>query len=72
MRILFAVLGIICFFWGFLMLALSKSAIHEIQAYVMFLTAVVLFVGAAVIDAAAGLRTTLRSIEFNTNRANKD
>jgi Na+/pantothenate symporter len=68
MRILFSVLGIISFLWGFLMLALSKSAIHEIQAYVMFLITVVLFVGAAVIDAAAGLRATLRSIEANTNR----
>lgn len=72
MRFVFAALGVVCFLWGFVLAGLAKSAIHEIQAYVMYLIAAVLWVGAAVIQAVGRLAKTLRSIESNTFRLPKD
>jgi hypothetical protein len=39
--------------------ALAKTAIHEIQAYLLYLIAAVLFVGAAIVDAIVNSQAKL-------------
>lgn len=51
MRVLLFVLSVVVAVMGFGILSFAKGAIHEIQGFVLWLIAAVLFVGAAVIDA---------------------
>lgn len=59
MRILLFVLSLLSFLAGMLTLIVSKSAIHEIQAYVLFLIWAVLFTGAAIVEAVNRLRAAV-------------
>lgn len=56
MRTLLFVSGVIAFLLAALHLLVAKSAIHEIAAYVLFLTSAVLVSGAGVIEAIQQLR----------------
>lgn len=46
MKYIYGFLAILAIFGGFVMLVIAKSAIHEIEAFIMFLIAAVLFVAA--------------------------
>jgi hypothetical protein len=58
-RVLLFVVSVIAFLAGFLILASAKSAIHEIEGFILFLISAVLLSGAAVIDAVQAMRTAL-------------
>ena len=51
MRIILFVLAILAFITGGSILAVAKSAIHEIEAFVLFLIAAVFLSGAAIVEA---------------------
>lgn len=51
MRIMLFILAILAFLAGFGILASAKSAVHEIEAFVLFATAAVLFGSAGIIEA---------------------
>lgn len=53
--------------WGCLVLAMAKSAIHEIQSYMMFLIAAVLFSSSAIIDAIMTIRKDFSKSLRSTN-----
>ena len=55
MRFLLVVLAILAFMVGFAILVSGKSAIHEIEGFVLYVVAAVLFVGAAIVDAILNL-----------------
>jgi hypothetical protein len=51
MVILLFVLSLLALFVGIAILSMAKSAIHEIEAFLLFIIASLLFVGAAIIEA---------------------
>lgn len=55
MRVNMFVLAVLAFLVGFVILAGAKGAVHEIEAFVLYLIAAVLFSGAAVVDAIINL-----------------
>jgi hypothetical protein len=59
MRVVLFVLSAIAGLYGFLVLAVAKSAVHEIEAFVMFTVAAVLLSGAGIVDAVTALRNDL-------------
>ncbi|MCA3991400.1 hypothetical protein [Vibrio vulnificus] len=50
MSILFFILSILAYIFGFMIFATAKSAIHEGVAFIVILNGTVFFVGAAIID----------------------
>lgn len=73
MRIFLFIFGVLAFLAGALILASAKSAVHEIEAFVLFLVSAVLVSGASIVEAvnrihrkveklAQALEETLRSI----------
>ena len=61
--ILLFVLSVISIIWGSGILGGATSAIHEIEAFMLFLIAAVLFVGASVVEAVNRVRRELREEE---------
>lgn len=61
MKVLLLILGLLAGLWGLLIMAVAKGAVHEIQAYIAWLTAAVLFSGAGVIEAVDRLRAGLQA-----------
>ncbi len=59
MRIFLLVLFVLSFFAGAGIFASAKSAIHEIEAFVLFLIAAVFLVGASAVDAITSLRKSI-------------
>ncbi len=55
MRVIMFALAVLAFLAGFAILASAKSAVHEIEAFVLYVVAAVLFAGAAIVDAIIGL-----------------
>lgn len=51
MKVALFVLSVLSFFAGFAILQGSKSAIHEIEAFVLYIVSAVLFSGAAIVGA---------------------
>lgn len=51
MKIFLFVLSVLAFLAGFGILQSSKSAIHEIEAFVLYIVSAVLFSGAAIVGA---------------------
>ena len=51
MKVALFVLSVLSFFAGFTILQGSKSAIHEIEAFVLYIVSAVLFSGAAIVGA---------------------
>lgn len=51
MRIFLLCLAILAFLAGFVILANAKGAVHEIEAFVLFATAAILFGSAGIIEA---------------------
>ena len=66
MRIFLFLLSSLSFLAGFGTFATSKSAIHEIEALLLFLISTVFFVGAAVIEAIVRARNTVETITPST------
>ncbi len=56
MRIFLFILCLLSFLVGTMILAGAKSAIHEIEAFLLFLIAAVFLVGAAIVDAIQSQR----------------
>ena len=59
MKVLLALLAIVAFLVGGLVLMAAKSAIHEIEAYILFLIAAVLMTGSAVLESLFSLRKAI-------------
>ena len=57
MRILLFVLAVLAFLSGAGVLVSAKSAVHEIEAFILFLVAAVCLSGAGVIEAVNRLRS---------------
>lgn len=55
MSIALLAVGIIVFLYGCSTLLVAKSAIHEIEAFILFLIATVLFTGAAIVSSLKSL-----------------
>ena len=56
MRIILFLLSVIAALYGFFILTIAKSAIHEIEAFIVLAIAAVLFAGAGIVDAITALR----------------
>ncbi len=61
MRILLFILCAVAVLFGMLILSAANGAIHEIEAFIVFLIAAVLLTGAAVVDAIINARTQLEN-----------
>ena len=59
MKYLLFVLSILAFLAGLAILVAAKSAIHEIQAFILFLISAVFFSGAGVVEAVNQLKKDL-------------
>lgn len=55
MRVILFILAILAFLAGFGILVAAKSAVHEIEAFVVYVVAAVLLSGAAIVDAILNL-----------------
>ena len=62
MRVILLLFSILSFAGGVLIFVASKSAIHEIEAFLLFLIAAVFLVGFAVVAAINGAEQRIRSI----------
>ncbi len=56
MRVFLFILCILSFLAGVMIFAAAKSAIHEIEAFLLFLIGAVFLVGAAIVEAIHGQR----------------
>jgi len=59
MKVLFIVLAVLVGLMGFGIFSMAQSAIHEIEAFVLFLVASVFMVGAGVVEAVTVLQKKL-------------
>ena len=50
MRLLLFLIAVVAILFGFVMLSVAKSAIHEIEAFILLLIGAVTFSGAGIID----------------------
>ena len=69
MKYLFFMLGVIAGLIGLVVLAGSKSAVHEIEALVLFLIAALWFVGDGVVAATQGLKVATANADRNASPA---
>jgi len=56
MTIILLLLAVSTFFFGILILSSAKSAIHEIEAFIIFLISAVFIVGAFIVDSVNQLQ----------------
>ncbi|MEK6800085.1 MAG: hypothetical protein AABZ12_14065 [Planctomycetota bacterium] len=68
MRFVLLVFALVTFMVGAGILALANSAIHEIEALVLFLITAVFFSGAGVVDSVVHLRKDLGSFAGQTTK----
>lgn len=59
MRVVLFVLSVAAFLFGFQLLAGATTAIQEIEAFILFVAAAVLLVGASILDSLIVLRKEL-------------
>lgn len=50
MALTFNIIGVLAVFYGIFIGLLAKSAIHEIESFIIYLIAAVLLVGAAIVN----------------------
>ncbi|PIR00870.1 MAG: hypothetical protein COV66_03310 [Nitrospinae bacterium CG11_big_fil_rev_8_21_14_0_20_45_15] len=62
MKILLFLLAILAFITGLEILYSAKSAIHEIEAFVLFIVSSVLFSGAAIVESVNKMTKELKSL----------
>lgn len=55
MRLVLFVLAVVVFVAGFVLLAVAKGSVQEMQAFVLYEIAAILFTGAAIVDAIIAL-----------------
>jgi hypothetical protein len=67
MRVLLVVLAGIAFLAGVGIIGGAKSAIHEIEAFMLFLIAAVFISGAAIVESVTLMRTKLEAFMKNLN-----
>jgi len=68
MRFLLFIFAVAAFLAGASVLAVAQSAIHEIEAFILFLIAAVFLSGAVMVEAVKGLRKDLRSLRNSENK----
>lgn len=61
MRILLFVLGLVAFLYGASVMAIAQSAVHEIEAFILFLIGAVFVSGAAIVEAVNAVRRKLET-----------
>lgn len=61
-------LAIIAFLSGITILAAATSALHEIEAFIVFVIAAVLLSGAAIVDAIHTMRRRFEALEELASR----
>ncbi len=59
MWIVFFILAILAFAYGASIMAIAESAVHEIEAFILFLIGAVFITGAAVVEAVNVMRKKL-------------
>lgn len=62
MKVILFLLAILAFLAGFGILAAAKGAIHEIEAFILFLISAVFLSGAAIMDAVHALTMKMESL----------
>jgi hypothetical protein len=60
MRIFLLIIGILAFVLGLATLGVAKSAVHEIEAYILFVIFAVCLAGAAVVEAIDNVRKSFK------------
>lgn len=72
MRIFLFILSFFAFIAGFGILVAAKSAIHEIEAFMLFLVSSVLLIGAAIVEAITQVQEKLKPLieSSSTSAAN--
>jgi len=68
MRILLFLLALLAFLLGVIILASAKSAIHEIEAFILFLIGAVFISGAAILESMNLLRKKLEDLSHISKR----
>lgn len=71
MRVFILVLSILAFLCGLVILVYSKSAIHEIEAFVLYLISAVLLSGSAIIRAINRLSSNIEKQKENKSQASE-
>jgi len=61
MRVLLFILGLVAFSYGASVIAIAQSAVHEIEAFILFLIGAVFVSGAAIVEAVDGVRKKLET-----------
>ncbi len=61
MRVLLFILGVVAFLYGAAVMAIAQSAVHEIEAFVLFLIGAVFVSGAAIVEAVNAVRKKLET-----------
>jgi len=69
MRVLLVVLAVLAFLAGAGILEGAQSAIHEIEAFMLFLIGAVFFSGAAIVGSVTLMRKKLEAFIENLNKA---
>jgi len=64
MRILLFILGVLAFTGGLLILSSAKSAIHEIEAFILFLIGSVFVSSAGIVEAINLLRKEMQILSI--------
>jgi uncharacterized membrane protein len=59
MKILLFILGIVAFVYGASVITVAQSAVHEIEAFILFLIGAVFISGAALVEAVNSVRNKL-------------
>jgi cytochrome c biogenesis protein CcdA len=59
MRILLFILGLVAFLYGASVMGVARSAVHEIEAFILFLIGAVFISGAAIVEAVNAVRKKL-------------
>ncbi len=68
MRVLLFVLAVLAFLAGAGILSAATSAIHEIEAFILFLIAAVFISGAGVVEAVTLLRKDVITLSKHTSK----
>ena len=68
MRVLLFIIAVLFALWGALLFLIAKSAVHEIQAYIAWLIAIVALVGGGVVDAVVSMRRAIDSSAHDPHR----
>lgn len=69
MRVVLFLLAIVVVLFALVVLSAASGALHEIEAFILFLIAAVLLIGAAIVDALLQIRKDLLRKDLQTSGA---